>query len=125
MKRSPRMAVLVAAGLLAATTQACAQPSGTTAQAAAIAHGHDLVRKNCSACHAIGETGDSPLPLAPPFRTLSRKYPVEDLQESLAEGIVSGHPAMPQFRFTPADVNDLIAYLKSIQTPQQSQTTPP
>jgi cytochrome c len=39
--------------------------------------------------------------LAPPFRTLHERYPVEDLVEPLAEGIVTGHPTMPEFRFDP------------------------
>jgi cytochrome c len=77
--------------------------------------GEVLVRENCSRCHAIGKEGDSPHPPAPPFRTLSSKYPVEDLAESLAEGIVSGHPDMPIFVFGPHDVDAIIEYLQSIQ----------
>jgi mono/diheme cytochrome c family protein len=77
--------------------------------------GEVLLRENCSRCHAIGKTGESPHPPAPPFRTLSRKYPVEDLAESLAEGIVSGHPDMPIFMFSPTDVEAIIQYLQSIQ----------
>lgn len=83
--------------------------------------GEALVRENCSRCHAIGKEGDSPHPPAPPFRTLSSKYPVEDLAESLAEGIVSGHPDMPIFVFTPTDVEAIIEYLQSIQ----DQPSPP
>jgi cytochrome c len=74
-----------------------------------------IVRINCSRCHAIGKIGDSPLPIAPPFRTLHERYPVEDLQEPLAEGIVTGHPTMPEFRFDPGQVGDIIAYLKSLE----------
>jgi cytochrome c len=77
--------------------------------------GELLLRKNCSRCHAIGTTGESPHPEAPPFRTLSSRYPIEDLSESLAEGIVSGHPDMPTFVFSPADVEAIIEYLNSIQ----------
>jgi len=79
------------------------------------AKGEVLVRENCSRCHAIGKEGDSPHPEAPPFRTLSSKYPVDDLAESLAEGIVSGHPDMPVFVFEPTDVEAIIEYLQSIQ----------
>jgi hypothetical protein len=46
---------------------------------------------------------------------LSSKYPVEDLAESLAEGIVSGHPDMSIFVFGPTDVEAIIQYLQSIQ----------
>jgi len=77
--------------------------------------GQSLVKENCSRCHAIGKEGDSPHPDAPPFRTLSSKYPVTDLAESLAEGIVSGHPDMPVFVFEPTDVEAIIEYLQSIQ----------
>ena len=80
-----------------------------------IDRGEMLVRDNCSRCHAIGTEGDSPHKEAPPFRTLSAKYPVEDLAESLAEGIVSGHPDMPIFVFDPRDVAAIIGYLQSIQ----------
>jgi cytochrome c len=79
------------------------------------AKGEALVKENCARCHAIGKEGDSPHPEAPPFRMLSSKYPVEDLAESLAEGIVSGHPDMPIFAFTPTDVAAIIDYLNSIQ----------
>ena len=77
--------------------------------------GEALVREHCSRCHAIGKEGGSPHEDAPPFRTLSQSYPVEDLVESLAEGIVSGHPDMPIFVFTPQDVDAIITYLQSVQ----------
>ena len=77
--------------------------------------GEVLVKQKCSRCHAIGKEGDSPHPQAPPLRTLSRKYPIEDIAELLAEGIVSGHPDMPIFVFDPYDVEATIQYLQSIQ----------
>jgi uncharacterized protein (DUF433 family) len=51
---------------------------------------------------------------APPFRTLHRRYPVETLAEGLAEGIRVAHP-MPEFRLEPKQIDDLIAYLKSLE----------
>jgi cytochrome c len=77
--------------------------------------GEALLAKNCSRCHAIGRTGASPHPVAPPFRTLSKKYPIDGLAEALAEGIYVGHADMPEFAFEPKDVGAIIAYLKSIQ----------
>jgi len=89
------------------------------------AKGEVLVKEHCSPCHAIGKEGDSPHPQAPPFRTLSSKYPVEDIAESLAEGIVSGHPDMPIFVFSPHDVEAIIEYLQSIQeAPAAPPATP-
>lgn len=83
------------------------------------AKGKSLVTDNCSRCHAIGKEGDSPHAEAPAFRTLSNKYPVENLAESLAEGIVSGHPDMPIFVFSPQDVEAIIDYLQSVQPSPQ------
>jgi cytochrome c len=77
--------------------------------------GRVLVTNNCARCHAIDKLSPSPVKLAPPFRTLHERYPVEDLQEPLAEGIVTGHPMMPEFSFDPGQVNDIITYLKTLE----------
>ena len=91
------------------------QAKGEDVLSPAAQRGLVIVRTNCSRCHAIGNEGDSPHPPAPPFRTLSSKYPVENLAESLSEGIVSGHPDMPIFAFSPRDVEAIVEYLQSIQ----------
>jgi hypothetical protein len=46
---------------------------------------------------------------------LGQRYPIESLEEALGEGLMSGHPEMPEFRFSPSDVGAVIAYLKSVQ----------
>lgn len=79
-----------------------------------IQRGAALLQRNCAGCHAIGHVGDSPLPEAPPFRDLKPRYPIEDLAEPLAEGIVSGHPAMPERAFAPEDVDAILAYLNTL-----------
>jgi cytochrome c len=78
--------------------------------------GRELTAAHCSSCHAIGASGESAAPEAPPFRQLSRNYRVDALEEALAEGISVGHPAMPQFEFAPGDVSAIVQYLQSIQT---------
>jgi len=85
------------------------------AHAASVAQGRRLAMLYCARCHAIDKVSPSPLKIAPPFRTLHERYPVENLQEALAEGIVVGHPAMPQFSFEPDQVNDFLAFLKSLE----------
>jgi mono/diheme cytochrome c family protein len=52
--------------------------------------------------------------LAPPFRTLSQRYPIENLAEALAEGIMTGHPAMPTFALDPRDIDALLAYIDGL-----------
>lgn len=100
----------LAIGLALATAQAVAQPSDAEQQTA-----EALLSKNCSGCHAIGRAGASPHRQAPPFRTLSRRYPIEALEEALGEGLSSGHPDMPDFVFPPHQINGIVAYLQSIQ----------
>jgi cytochrome c len=74
-----------------------------------------FARTHCAKCHSIDRVSQSPLPPAPPFRKLHERYPVETLQEALAEGIVTGHPSMPEFQLDPGQVNDVIVYLKSLE----------
>jgi cytochrome c len=77
--------------------------------------GRNFVTTNCSRCHSVDKVTPSTLKIAPPFRDLHLKYPIESLQESLAEGIVTGHPTMPQFRLEPDQINDVLSYLKSLE----------
>ena len=85
------------------------------AQSGRAQRGFTFAQTNCSQCHAISRVGDSPMPEAPAFRTLHTRYPVENLAEAFAEGFTTGHPSMPEFQLDAAQINDLIAYLKSVQ----------
>jgi len=78
--------------------------------------GGAFVRAQCAACHSVGRDGASPLAAAPPLRQISRRYPVEQLEEAFAEGFVSTHSTMPEFVLNAAENRDLIAYLASIQS---------
>jgi cytochrome c len=79
-----------------------------------IANGEILVEENCSRCHAVASSDQSLHPDAPAFRTLSQRYPIEALAESLAEGISTGHPDMPEFIASPDQIDAIIAYMRSI-----------
>ena len=85
------------------------------AQSGRAQRGQVFVQMNCAGCHAVGRAGESPLPVAPPFRALHTRYPVEELAEALAEGITTGHPSMPEFRLDPAQINDVFAYLQTLE----------
>ena len=100
--------IILALLLTSGATVASAQDPGAQ-------RGLTFVRTNCARCHAIDKLSPSPLKVAPPFRTLHLKYPVENLQESLAEGIVVGHPSMPEFRLDPGQIADVIAYFKTLE----------
>jgi mono/diheme cytochrome c family protein len=98
--------------LVALLTTSAAAQSGLDPAAQ---RGLTIARANCARCHSIDKVTSSPLAIAPPFRTLHKKYPVDNLQEALAEGLSTGHPTMPEFRFEPDQISDFIAFLKTLE----------
>jgi cytochrome c len=117
MKTSASKSVVSGLALVLGLTlgsSAEAAPAGT----ARVARGAAFVQAHCSVCHAVGPTGASAYPPAPPFRTLHERYNVENLAEAFAEGVVVAHKGpvqMPEFMLSPEEVDDLIAYLKSLE----------
>lgn len=93
---------------------ACAIPA-SRADEASIDRGRGLAEQICARCHAIGADGDSTHPDAPAFRILHERYPVNALEEALTEGIVTGHPDMPEVSFDVDDAGALIDYMISVQ----------
>ena len=105
-----RLPMIVAAALVVLAI-------GPAAAADDIKQGEALLARDCGHCHAVGRSGDGARKDAPPFRTLGKRYPIESLEEALGEGIMSGHPDMPEFKYDADQVGAIIIYLKSIQQP--------
>jgi len=85
------------------------------AESPAAQRGLTFVRVHCAQCHSIDKVSASPLAIAPPFRTLHQKFPVESLRRRLSEGIMTTHPTMPQFRLDADQVADVVAYLQTLE----------
>ncbi|MEO1197615.1 MAG: c-type cytochrome [Pseudomonadota bacterium] len=81
--------------------------------------GRQIAEGLCAECHSIERTGDSPNTGAPPLRTLEQKWPLEFLEEALAEGIVVGHGGaeMPEYTLEAHEIGALLGYLETIQVP--------
>lgn len=92
-----------------------AVPAVAAPDAERLKAGEDLLITYCGSCHAVSRTGDSPRKDAPAFRVLGKRYPIDSLEESLGEGMMSGHPDMPEISFEADDVGAIVDYLKSIQ----------
>ena len=102
-----RILMPLAFTLIALTPAAAASPQAQ--------RGRTFALNNCAKCHSIDKVTPSPLKIAPPFRTLHERYPIETLSEALAEGISTGHPTMPAFQLEPDQIGDLLAYLKTLE----------
>lgn len=113
MKSITRPAALAAVAVAAAffAVSACGQSNDNEN---GVEEGHALVKDNCAPCHAIGLDDKSIHPEAPPFREVLKSYRAENLAEALAEGIVSGHPDMPEFVFEPSQIEEIIVYLDTL-----------
>lgn len=81
-----------------------------------IATGHDIAEDQCSRCHGLGRE-EARRTDAPPLRHVLSEYDSEALKESFRDGIKVGHPDMPEFEFSPMEVDFLLSYLVSIQEP--------
>ena len=119
-------------GLAALAGVMLAAGAGEAAPTARQAAGERIARTYCSECHAVGR-GQSPLADAPPFRDLHKRYPPGGgLNDLLARGMITSetpaeeggparHPRMPQVRLDEAQIGELTAYLRSIQTPSRGR----
>lgn len=104
--------LLVLVGVTPVTAQQddLSSPSMT----AIVAMGEAIAEENCGRCHAIGQSDVSPHKDAPPFRAVATRYRLEDLAESLAEGIVTGHPDMPVISLREEEIDSFLTYLGSL-----------
>ena len=83
--------------------------------------GKILLETLCARCHAVGATGQSPHPEAPPFRTFGEKLYDDDLGQRLQDGLTTIHPDMPTFHFKRRDAEAAVNYLISIQQKKPSK----
>lgn len=107
LKVSIVSSVAIALSVLVNATLCSAEPNAAAGKA--------FAQANCSHCHSIDKFTLSALAIAPPFRTLHLRYPVESLEEALGEGLSTGHANMPEFRLDPGQVGDFISFLKSLE----------
>jgi len=105
--------------LLAAALPACvATPDAGVARKS----GRQVAEQRCSGCHAIGLDDTGRDPNAPALRTVYRRYPIDALRSSFARGLKVGHRDMPQFSLQPAEIDSLLAYLRSLDPCGQSSS---
>lgn len=104
--------IIALIALLPSLSIAAAEMSDLSEEAA---KGKILAVTHCGKCHAIADEKESPLPAAPLFKTFNEKWPLNYLEEALAEGIVTGHTDMPEFQFEPEELGQLLAYIETLK----------
>ncbi|MCH9807952.1 MAG: cytochrome c [Alphaproteobacteria bacterium] len=102
--------------ILACASHAIAEETDVndSSMAAIVAIGESIAEDQCGRCHALGTNDDSPHKSAPPFRIVAKRYKLEDLAESLVEGIMVGHPDMPTVALKEEEVDAFLTYLGSL-----------
>jgi cytochrome c len=88
--------------------------AATAQMAPAAQRGMIFVQVNCGKCHATDRLSESPLPIAPPLRDLSRRFPAERLSYGLVNAMQAGHLNMPAFQLDPGQLDDVVAYLRTL-----------
>lgn len=103
-----RTGVPLAAVLLATcTAQAIAQ-----VQVGDAAAGRELVAAQCSTCHAV-DGPPTPSQRAPSLAAVAQMPSTTSL--SLHAFLLTSHPTMPNYRLTPQQVDDVVAYILSLR----------
>lgn len=129
----------VLAGSAALACAAAPAPEHAPRQAAAptrgdLIAGRRLAHDYCGGCHAV-DGGRSPLPDAPRFRELFRRYPAGDLGRVLGEGMIGPsspleegrprrHPRMPAAPLADDQRAELQAYLQYLDDIGRSKRQP-
>ncbi len=107
---------LIGTVLIVACAEQSPEPDFETPVEELMGQGEAMVENLCAECHAIRADDASAHPAAPPLRVLSKRVNLEDLRAPLMEGIVTGHPDMPEWAFEPHHVGALLYHLEQIQS---------
>lgn len=76
------------------------------------ARGATLAERWCASCHAAG-TGPGAPDAGPPFAGLAADPAYDDAR--LRGWLSDPHPPMPNFNLTRAEIDDLIAHIRSLK----------
>ena len=97
------------------------EPTTDRTRQEAVTRGQAFVTTACAGCHAIGRDDTSPLAAAPPLRDIAARRDPESLADGFAEGLVTSHPAMPDYVFRASEIDDLMAWLETLNQPKSPQ----
>ena len=103
----PRAMTTLAALALLVPAAVAAQDTGDPAK------GVMLARTWCAGCHVV-EPGGRGTDTAPPFMTIANDP--KRSPDALRAWLTRPHPPMPNMNLTRAEIDDVVAYLRSLKT---------
>lgn len=112
-----RTSPLLAGAFALLITQGCSSVGGATVWeglSPEVRRGEGIARSNCATCHAIGADTDSPDPMAPAFQRIRLRYNRLSLEREFQTITEVGHYLMKPTPIEGGDVQDLIAYIESL-----------
>lgn len=112
-----RLFILCLAAAVAGCAAGAGSPVDQPGPLVGIERGQALAGQRCGACHALGPSGDSAQPMAPPFRVMSGRFSPIGLERRMAELDRRGHGEMPPVRLTADEARDIAAYIASLEAP--------
>jgi mono/diheme cytochrome c family protein len=109
-------ALVIAAGVLCLAAAPPLSPS--------IERGAEVAQRRCAACHGVALEAASPSRDAPLFRVLSRLYSARDLERKLSDIAQVGHFEMPAVTIGEDEIEDVSAYIASLEGDDHPVPTP-
>lgn len=104
--------IAIVLAIAAASGSAVAEDVGNPAA------GQRFAEVHCAECHAVRSGGDaSPNKDAPPFAAVAVTPGMNG--RALAAWLQTSHPTMPDFLIAQTDRDNVIAYILSLQPPQE------
>ena len=76
--------------------------------------GRQVAERVCAACHAITAQDDSPLAMAPPFKTLRMRYNPISMERHIGALASAGYYGMPPQRLSPGEAEEVAAYIDTV-----------
>ena len=106
---------LLGFGLVLAACQS--MPPAELATSAAAREGHAFAEASCASCHAIGRSGTSPNPSAPPFAAIVNR---EGASAETISAVLRGPHNVPRamdFWLSEREVDAIIDYMLTLRDP--------
>lgn len=94
-----------------------------------VTRGQSIAEQTCLRCHTKFDGDPLPDPAittAPALASFGQRWPLDHLEEALAEGISVSHDniIMPEFSLDPQSISDLLSYMEQLTTEANERTKP-